>query len=231
MSEAQQELSKTTRIGVIGGTGPQGRGLALRWAHAGMSVRIGSRDRENARSAAAEIRELVPSADIEGDANEAVAQWGEVVAIVVPWAGHRSTVEALREALRGKIVIDCVNPLGFDEKGAYALPVEEGSATQQAAALLPESRVVGAFHNVSAVLLSDLSSEVACDVLVLGEARADARIAQELADLIPGARGLYGGRLRNSAQVEALTANLISVNRRYKVHSGVRIAGLPSEQG
>lgn len=245
MSQNQQELpdlgqvAPSTRIGVIGGTGPQGRGLALRWAHAGMRVRIGSRDPKSAMQAAAAIRETVLESgsgtsgttgirgiDIGGDSNEAVAAWAEIVAIVVPWAGHRSTLEALRDALRGKLVIDCVNPLGFDKQGAYALPVAEGSATQQAAALLPESRVVGAFHNVSAVLLNELSGEVACDVLVLGEDRADAGIVQQLADLIPGARGVYGGQLRDSAQVEALTANLISINRRYKVHSGVRIAGI-----
>lgn len=226
MSDAQLILSKQTRITVIGGTGPQGRGLALRWAHAGLSVRIGSRDIESARRTAAEIRELVPGADIEGDTNQSAAQWGEAVAIVVPWAGHQPILEALKEELRGKLVIDCVNPLAFDKQGAYALTVEEGSATQQAAALLPESRVVGAFHNVSAVLLNDLSSSVDCDVLVLSELRADAQVAQDLADLIPGVRGVYGGRLRNSAQVEALTANLITINRRYKVHSGVQIAGL-----
>ena len=226
MPETLKALSKSMHIGVIGGTGPQGRGLALRWAQAGMSVRIGSRNPESAQQVATEILELIPGADITGGTNTTVATWADIVAIVVPWAGHKLTLEALRDPLRGKLVIDCVNPLGFDEKGAFALPVDEGSATQQAAALLPESRVIGAFHNVSAVVLNDISREVASDVLVLGDGRADAQIVQELADVIPGVHGIYGGRLRNSAQVEALTANLISINRRYKAHSGVRITGL-----
>ena len=226
LSDSPHTLSNSTRVGVIGGTGPQGRGLALRWVKAGLDVRIGSRESESAQRAADEILELAPGSTVSGDTNAAVADWAEIIAIVVPWAGHRATIELLRDELRGKLVVDCVNPLGFDKQGAYALPVEEGSATQQAALLLPESRVVGAFHNVSAVLLNDLSAEVDCDVLVLGDTREDARVAQDLAELIPGVRGVYGGRLRNSAQVEALTANLISINRRYKVHAGVKIGGL-----
>jgi 8-hydroxy-5-deazaflavin:NADPH oxidoreductase len=121
-------------------------------------------------------------------------------------------------------VVDCVNPLGFDKQGAYALPVEEGSATQQAAAILTESRVVGAFHNVSAVLLEDEEVErIDTDVLVLGDDREATDLVQALADVVPGMRGMYGGRLRNAHQVEALTANLISINRRYKAHAGVRV--------
>ena len=126
--------------------------------------------------------------------------------------------------LAGKILVDCVNPLGFDGKGAYVLNVPEGSAAEQAAALLPQSVVVGAFHNVSAVLLLDRErTTVDTDVLVLGDDRAATDRVQDLVGLIPGMRGIYGGRLRNAAQVEALTANLISVNRRYKAHAGIRI--------
>jgi NADPH-dependent F420 reductase len=117
-----------------------------------------------------------------------------------------------------------VNPLGFDKQGAYALKVEEGSATEQAAALLPDSTVVGAFHNVSASLLEDPSVEsIETDVLVLGDEREATDLVQALADTIPGMRGVYGGRRRNAHQVEALTAKLISVNRRYKAHAGVRV--------
>jgi NADPH-dependent F420 reductase len=102
--------------------------------------------------------------------------------------------------------------------------VEEGSASQQAAAILTESTVVGAFHNVSAVLLEDPGVDrVETDVLVLGDDRAATDLVQALADTIPGVRGVYGGRLRNAHQVEALTANLISINRRYKAHAGVRV--------
>ena len=129
--------------------------------------------------------------------------------------------------MAGKIVIDCVNPLGFDKQGAYALSVPEGSAAQQAASCLPESTVVGAFHHISAVLLLDASVEsIDTDVLVVGDDRAATDVAQALARRIPGIRGVYAGRLRNAHQIEALTANLISVNRRYKSHSGIRVTDI-----
>ena len=128
------------------------------------------------------------------------------------------------EALAGKIVIDCVNPLGFDAQGCFALPVEDRSAAEQAAALLPESRVVAAFHHVSAVLLLDPAVDsIDTDVLVLGDDRDATDTVQALVDEIPGMRGIYAGRLRNAHQVEALTANFISINRRYKSHAGLRV--------
>jgi NADPH-dependent F420 reductase len=123
-----------------------------------------------------------------------------------------------------KIVVDCVNPTGFDKQGAYALKVEEGSAAQQAEAVLPDSRVVAAFHHVSAVLLKDSDvGEMDTDVMVLGDDREATDVVRELVGTIPGMRGIYAGRLRNAHQVEALTCNLISINRRYKAHSGLRI--------
>jgi hypothetical protein len=121
-------------------------------------------------------------------------------------------------------VIDCVNPLGFDRRGAYPLPVAEGSAAQQAAAVLPGSTVVGAFHHVSAVVLLDPEvASIDLDVMVLGDDRNATDLVQALAARIAGVRGLYAGRLRNCGQVEALTANLVSINRRYKAHAGLRI--------
>ena len=142
----------------------------------------------------------------------------------MPWDGHRELLASLAGELAGKVVVDCVNPLGFDKQGAFALPVEEGSAAQQAQAVLPDSRVVGAFHHVSAVLLLDETVEsVDTDVLVLGDDREATDLVQALVGVVPGMRGVYGGRLRNAHQVEALTANLISVNRRYKAHAGLRV--------
>lgn len=206
-------------IGVLGGTGDQGRGLALRWAKAGLPVIIGSRDEQRARAAAEEI-----GRHVQGLGNAECAAASDVVLIAVPWAGHEPTLRALSTELAGKIVIDCVNPLGFDKQGAFALDVAEGSAAQQAAAILPDSTVVGAFHNVSAVLLQDEErTEVAMDVLVLGDQRSATDTVQALANTIPGMRGLYGGRLRNARQVEGLTANLIAMNRRYRAHAGVAI--------
>ncbi|MEV8630448.1 NADPH-dependent F420 reductase [Streptosporangium sp. NPDC051023] len=209
-------------IGILGGTGDQGKGLARRFALAGNPVLIGSRSAERAREAAASIGESVRGAD-----NATVAAEADVVIVAIPWDGHKSTLESLRAELAGKIVIDCVNPLGFDKQGAYALPVEEGSAAQQAAAVLPDSRVVAAFHHVSAVLLLDPEvAEVDLDVLVLGDDREATDTVQALAGRIAGVRGVYGGRLRNAHQVEALTANLISVNRRYKAHAGFRVTDI-----
>jgi len=211
----------TLTIAVLGGTGPQGRGLARRFAAAGLDVVLGSRDASRA-SAAASV--LASVGRVRGASNADAAAAGDIVLVVVPWDGHAQLLESLRGELAGKVVVDCVNPLGFDKQGAYALAVEEGSATQQAAAILPDSRVVGAFHNVSAVLLEDPTVErIDTDVLVLGDDREATDLVQALADVVPGMRGLYGGRLRNAHQVEAFTANLISVNRRYKAHAGVRV--------
>ena len=206
-------------IAVLGGTGEQGRGLARRFALAGHKVVLGSRSAERALEAAAGL----PGA-VTGAANADAAAQGDVVVVAVPWEGHKELLTELAPALAGKVVVDCVNPLGFDKQGAFALPVEEGSAAEQAAAVLPDSRVVGAFHHVSAVLLLDEAVEtVDTDVLVLGDDREATDLVQELVARIPGMRGVYAGRLRNAHQVEALTANLISVNRRYKAHAGLRV--------
>ncbi|MFC7220030.1 NADPH-dependent F420 reductase [Streptomyces polyrhachis] len=206
-------------VGVLGGTGDQGSGLAYRFAKAGQHVVIGSRSAERARAAAREL-----GLGVEGADNEECARRADLVIVAVPWEAHAETLEGLREALTGKLVVDCVNPLGFDKQGAYALRPKEGSAAQQAAGLLPDSRVTAAFHHLSAVLLRDARvEEITTDVMVLGEDRADTDLVQALANRVPGMRGLYAGRLRNAHQVEALTANLISVNRRYRTHAGVRL--------
>jgi 8-hydroxy-5-deazaflavin:NADPH oxidoreductase len=215
-----------TTVAVVGGTGPQGRGLARRWARAGIPVVIGSRDAGRARATAAELAEAT-GGQVRGDDNAGAAKAGDVVVVAVPWAGHAALLTGLASVLAGKVVVDCVNPLGFDKQGAYALPVEEGSAAQQAEAILADSTVVGAFHNVSAVKLEDPDvTEVDTDVLVLGDVREATDLVRALADTIPGVRGVYGGRLRNAHQVEAFTANLISINRRYKAHSGLRITDI-----
>ncbi len=215
-------------IGVLGGTGDQGRGLAHRFAAAGTPVIIGSRSMDRAQTAATEIAASLAGLDgsrsIRGMANPDAAATADVVIVAVPWAGHRDLLAGLTGPLTGKIVIDCVNPLGFDKRGAYPLRVPEGSAAQQAAEVLPGSRVVGAFHHVSAVVLLDPEvTSVDLDVMVLGDDREATDLVQELAARIPGVRGIYAGRLRNCGQVEALTANLVSINRRYKAHAGLRI--------
>ena len=218
-------------IGILGGTGDQGQGLAWRFAASGLTVLIGSRDVARAEAAAAAVRASSPSGSCQGAANDEVAHRADLVVVAVPYSGHAATLEGLREPLAGKIVVDCVNPLGFDQRGPFALQVPEGSAAQQAATILPDSRVVAAFHHVSAVLLGDpAGSHIDLDVLVLGDDRAATELVQELAAVIPGVRGVFGGRLRNAGQIEALTANLVAINRRYRAHAGIRITDvlLPS---
>jgi 8-hydroxy-5-deazaflavin:NADPH oxidoreductase len=213
-------------IAILGGTGDQGRGLARRFSLAGHQVIIGSRSAERAAAAAAELASG-GCVGIEGAANADAARRGTVVIVAVPWDGHGELLATLVDELAGKIVVDCVNPLGFDSRGAFRLPVPEGSAAEQAAAVLPRSRVVGAFHHVSAVLLLDPEvTELDLDVLVLGDDRQATDLVQALAARIPGMRGVYAGRLRNCGQVEGLTANLVSVNRRYKAHAGLRITDI-----
>jgi hypothetical protein len=221
----------TIVIGIFGGTGDQGRGLAARFAAAGNPILIGSRSQERATAAAASCAEvaaaLAGGVQICGMTNAEAARAADVVIIAVPWEGHRDLLTSLAAPLAGKIVIDCVNPMGFDERGAYPLLVAEGSAAQQAAALLPDSTVVGAFHHISSVLLLDPEvTSLDQDVLVLGDDRAATDLVQALAARIPGVRGVYGGRLRNCGQIEALTANLVSINRRYKAHAGLRITDI-----
>lgn len=205
---------------MLGGTGDQGRGLATRLASAGVTVVIGGRDGEKARQAAASIGH----ANVTGESNRKAAEMADAVIVAVPWEGHSDLLTELADVLDDKIVIDCVNPLGFDQQGAFALTVPEGSACLQAVKLLPNSKVVGAFHHISASLLLDPQvTAIETDVLVVGDDRGATDFVQTLVGLIPGMRGIYGGRLRNSHQIEAMTANLISVNRRYKAHAGLRI--------
>jgi NADPH-dependent F420 reductase len=211
---------------VLGGTGPQGRGLARRWATAGLAVVIGSRSAERAAEVAEELAEAT-GGDVRGFANEQAAARCDVAVVAVPYDGHADLLRSLAAALAGKVVVDCVNPLGFDKQGAYALPVPDGSAAQEAASILGDSTVVAAFHHVSAALLDDPEiSSMDTDVLVLGDDREATDLVAALADAVPGMRGVYGGRLRNAHQVEALTANLISVNRRYQAHAGVRVTDI-----
>jgi len=211
-------------VGILGGTGPQGRGLARRLAAAGHQVVIGSRSTERAQQVAAEY---VGVGDVSGAGN-AEAAGADLVIVTVPYAGHAELLESLRSELEGKIVVDCVNPLGFDKQGPFPLQVPAGSAAQEAQQILAGSTVIAAFHHVSAVLLDDPAVDhIAGDVLVLGEDRDAVGQVCELATAIPGARGIYAGRLRNAGQIEALTANLIAINRRYKAHSSFTVTDLP----
>jgi len=214
-------LDKVT-IGIIGGTGAQGTGLAYRLARAGFGVVLGSRDASKAVLAA----DLI-GLGVRGMSNPECASTTDVVIIAVPWDSHQETISSLTDLVTGKIVIDCVNPMGFDSAGAFVLATEAGSAALEAQILLPDSFVVSAFNHVSAVVLSDVNiDEVEMDILITGNNKKATDFSQLLVDRIKGMRGIYAGKLRNSGQVEALTANLISINRRYKIHAGIRITGL-----
>ncbi|WP_232807354.1 NADPH-dependent F420 reductase [Geodermatophilus chilensis] len=217
-------------VGVLGGTGPQGRGLAVRLAATGQRVLLGSREADRAAETATGVAERAATVanagtevSVRGGSNTDVAGAADLVIVAVPFTGHADTLAGLAAPLAGKVVVDCVVPMAFDERGAYVLDVPEGSVAQQAAALLPDSSVVGAFHHLSAVLLEDLAHTLEGDVMVVGDDRTATDTVQALADRLPGMRGVYAGRLRNARQVEALTINLVSINRRYKAHAGVRI--------
>jgi NADPH-dependent F420 reductase len=212
------------RIGILGGTGPQGRGLTRRFAAAGHEVVIGSRSAERAHEVAADYAGL---GAVRGGSNADAAD-ADLVVVTVPYDGHAALLTELAERLAGKIVVDCVNPLGFDKQGPYPLAVEAGSAAQEAQLILVDSTVIGAFHHVSAVHLDDPAVErIEGDVLVLGEDRDAIQTVCDLATAIPGARGIYAGRLRLAGQVEAFTANLIAINRRYQAHAGLKVTDLP----
>ena len=213
----------TMRIGILGGTGEQGRGLGRRFAKAGHPIVLGSRDPERAAAVAAEL--AAGRLPITGASN-ADAAAADVVIVAVPYDGHRELLASLATQLAGKVVIDCVNPMLFEKGRPSMIAVPEGSAAEEAAAVLPESLVVSAFHDVSAKLLLGSEPTVPTDVLVCGD-DADARtLVCALAGQISGMRGVDVGPLRLSSVLEALTMVLIGANKRYKTHAGVRITGV-----
>jgi 8-hydroxy-5-deazaflavin:NADPH oxidoreductase len=215
-------------IAVVGGTGPQGRGLAYRWARHGHRVVVGSRSADRAEETAAQIRGRLPDAAVGSATNADAVAGAEVVVLAVPYDGHDDLVQSLADRLVGKVVISCVNPLGFDRQGPYGLDVPEGSAAQAAQLLAPEARLVGGFHHVSAVTLwgedDYLEHE---DVLVCGDDEEAKAVAVELATAVTSRPGVDAGRLRIARQLETWTAVLISINKRYKTRSGTAISGVP----
>jgi len=221
----------THRIAVIGGTGPQGKGLGYRFARHGHSVVLGSRAVEKAATVAAQVAERLDgvegAGEVSGAANADACDGADVVLLAVPYEGHDELVATL--PLAGRVVVSCVNPLAFDKAGPYGRVVDggEGSAAESAQRIAPEAQVVGAFHHVSApVLWGDrefLSDE---DVLVCGDSAEAKQVVIELARCVTGRDGVDAGRLRLARQLEPLTAVLISINKRYKTHSGVRISGI-----
>lgn len=223
----------TYRVAVIGGTGPQGKGLGYRFAKGGHSVVLGSRTAEKGEKVAAEVAARLSGAagagEVTGAANaDAVAQC-DVVLLAVPYDGHDDLVTSL--PLAGKTVISCVNPLAFDKRGAHGRVIDggEGSAAESAQELAPEATVVGAFHNVSAVELWSDHEYLDEDVIVVGDKRDAKAVAMDLAAAVVGRRGIDGGKLRLARQLEPFTAVLISINRRYKTNAGIRVTGIAAD--
>jgi NADPH-dependent F420 reductase len=220
-------------IAVIGGTGPAGTGLALRWARAGETVIIGSRDAGRAQQTAEAIRKRAgANAQVSGTENSAACAASDLLVLTVPFAGQAELLKQLKPAIRsGSILIDATVPLAASVGGraSRTLGVWQGSAAQQTAELVPKGvSVVAAFHNVSAdVLNGDNDDDVDCDVIVCSDDPEATQVAMELAAKIVGVRAIDGGKLENARNVEQITALLIGLNIRHKGHGGIRITGLP----
>jgi NADPH-dependent F420 reductase len=219
-------------IAILGGTGPAGTGLALRWARAGETIIIGSRSRERAEEAAAKIRELAGvNAKVSGEENAAACAATDMLVLTVPFEGQAALLKQLKTAFRpNSILIDATVPLAASVGGrpSRALGVWQGSAAQATAELVPKGvSVAAAFHNCSADLLNG-NDPIECDVIVCSDDPQATQAASELAAKIPGVRAIDGGKLENARIVEQITALLIGLNIRHKGHGGIRITGLPA---
>jgi NADPH-dependent F420 reductase len=221
------------RIAIIGGTGPEGMGLANRWLRAGESVILGSRSAERAQAAAEKLGRQIPDAQVAGAENLEAARQADIVVLTIPFEGHAATLTALKPALSpGKIVIDCTVPLASSVggKATRVIGVWQGSAAQQAAELVPAGvPVAAAFQNIGAKLLQG-DAPVDCDVIICADDPAAFAAAADLARQIPGVRAVNAGKLENARIVEQLTALLIAINMKHKSHSaGLRVTGLRIE--
>jgi 8-hydroxy-5-deazaflavin:NADPH oxidoreductase len=212
-------------IAILGGTGKEGAGLAGRWAKLGHSIIIGSRDPERAKAKAVELRDTAHVIPIVGHGNAEAAGLGEVVVVALPWNGLATTLPEVRAGCRGKVVVSTVVPLTFGGPRLFT-PPPEGSAAEQVQLLLPDARVVAAFHHIAAHELADADQPIECDLLICG---ADAAAKETVTQLgrSMGLRVLDVGALTNAGPLEGITAVLATINRRYKLkNSGLTITGL-----
>ncbi len=218
-------------IAILGGTGAEGFGLAVRFARAGSQVRIGSRDLARAENAARRIRELAGSGEVTGHLNPDAAAEAPIVILTVPLAGQAPTLKSVRSSLRpGTVLVDATVPLEIAIGGRLSQPLTlwAGSAAQQAARYVPEGVLVtAAFHCLSADVLAQVERPVDCDVLICGDSAEAKAAVRALVGMIPGARAIDAGPLENARMVETLAAMLVALNIRHKVKgSGLRITGL-----
>jgi 8-hydroxy-5-deazaflavin:NADPH oxidoreductase len=211
-------------LSFVGGTGPQGRGLALRFAHAGHPVLIGSRSADKAKDVVSSLN--VDGLNMRGMANVDACIQAEIVFVTLPYAAQRDTIGGLADAIGEKIVVNCVNALEFDDRGPMPRQVPAGSAAEECAQLLPRARIVSAFHDVSARRLLRVNEPLTVDVLICGDDEDAKHMVAHLAAEIPGMWGVDCGPLRLSGPIEHMTPVLLSINRRYKLQSGLRIDGL-----
>jgi NADPH-dependent F420 reductase len=215
-------LAKT--IGFIGGTGPEGKGLAARFARAGMEVIVGSRSAERGEEAASDIRERA-GGSVRGATN-ADAAAAELVIVTLPYAGQADTLAALKDIIGNRIVVSTVVPMVFSPGKVEMLTLEDGSAAQEMQRLLPDARVVGAFQNLAAKKLFELDHELDGDVIVCSDDREALREVIWLTEQVPGLRGVNGGPLASSRYVEGITTLLVHINRNYKTETHVKIVGV-----
>jgi NADPH-dependent F420 reductase len=214
-------------IAFVGGTGPEGLGLAARFA-VGHEIVIGSRSPERAQQAVEKIRARVPEARATGVVNEEAVRRGDIVFVTIPFAGHRDTLKALALAIGAKLVVDVVSPISFGGGKITAIAVPEGSAAEQAQALLPQAQVVAGFHHLDASRLMRVEQPVEGDVLVCADHQAAKETVMALAEEIEGVRALDGGPLANSRYLEEFTVLLLNLNKTYKAHSSLKISGIPA---
>ena len=212
-------------LGFLGGTGPEGKGLALRFALAGEKVFIGSRTSSRGIEASNSLKKFSDN-NIFGGTNSEAASKSDVIVAAMPYEGQRETLETLKTSLTGKIVITVVAPLIFNKGAISALPVKDGSAALEAQKILPESRIIGAFQNISARDLLIPSKPIDADVIVCGDDQDAKDYVITLANMIQGVRGINGGGLKNAGYVENLTALLLNINQQYKSHSTIKISGV-----
>jgi NADPH-dependent F420 reductase len=211
-------------IAILGGTGKEGAGLASRWAMAGHSIIIGSRDAERAKAKAAELREQTKKLPIMGESNAEAARLGTVIVIALPAQGLAATLPEVREACRGKVVISTVVPLTFGGPRLFTPPAA-GSSAEEAQGLLPDAKVVAAFHHIAAHELSETEHAIECDLLLCGDASAKETVGELGRSM--GLRPIDVGALGNAGPLEGITAVLATINRRYKLkNSGIKITGL-----
>jgi 8-hydroxy-5-deazaflavin:NADPH oxidoreductase len=214
------------RIAFIGGTGPEGLGLAMRFVKSGNTVFIGSRTEERAAEAVAQVQTALPEGEIYGGFNVEGAEKAEFVFVTVPADAHHDILVELAEAIGDKIVVDCVVPMVIDKDGPRPAPPQAGSAAEEARDLLPKAKVVSGFHHVDGKQLQKLDRPMQGDVLVCGDHKTAKKKVMGLVEEIQYVRALDGGPLVNSRITEAMTALLITINKQYKAHSGISITGV-----